>query len=68
MKVLALVALLSLAACTTNGPAPVEDPRAVWCEFNLPRTLSDAEIDALSEAQVAAELEYDLKQEKWCAR
>jgi len=32
---LVLALALTLAACST--PAPVEDPRRVWCEANEPR-------------------------------
>jgi len=34
-RFIAIPLLLTLVSCAT--PAPVEDPRAIWCENNEPR-------------------------------
>lgn len=36
-KGLILATALLLAGCTTT-PAPIDDPRSVWCAHNRPRT------------------------------
>lgn len=48
-----LIFILLLAGCATT-PAPVEDPRQVWCEHNQPRrdaTMETprAELDEINE-------------------
>lgn len=51
-KAALILTLLLLAGCTTT-PAPVNDPRAVWCAHNQPRadateTTPRAELDEIN--------------------
>lgn len=36
-KTALILCLLLAAGCTTVTPAAVNDPRAIWCENNVPR-------------------------------
>jgi hypothetical protein len=61
-QVLALLALLACAACTTTR-SPIDDPRAVWCDHNKPRrdateTTPRAELDEINA--------HNFKGVKWC--
>ena len=58
MKALALASLLALAACqTAKGP---------FCDIAKPVRLSDAAVDALSDAEVAALLAHNEKGRRLC--
>lgn len=54
VKALILTVALALAACgTVPTPAPVENPRQVWCDHNEPRrdateTTPRAELDKIN--------------------
>jgi hypothetical protein len=64
-KIAALAAILVLAACTTS-PAPIADPRTVWCETNSPRRPSLAEIAVMQPVEKKAAVEHNRKGALWC--
>lgn len=68
MKMVAalLVSAMLVGCQSADAPRPVEDPRQVWCDSNSPRSFSDDQIDAMSEAQARRELEYQRQGESWC--
>ncbi len=66
MKAMILAAALMLAACATPGPAPIADPRAVWCEQNDPGRRTEAQILQMSRAEVDKLNAYNDKGELWC--
>lgn len=59
VKALALASLLALAACQTA--------KGSFCDIAKPVRLSDAAVDALSDAEVAALLAHNRKGAKLCA-
>lgn len=58
VKVIFLMALLALAACTT--------PAGDFCDIALPMRPSQAEIDAMSDARVAEVLAHNRKGQAMC--
>lgn len=61
-KALILLSGLLLAGCTTV-PAPVENPRQVWCDTNLPRRDATAETPRAVIDQINA---HNAKGVLWC--
>ncbi len=59
------LSLTFLAACQTT-PAPVEDPRQVWCDHNEPLKLPAVAVATLSRAEREAFAARQLKGEAWC--
>lgn len=65
-KVATLILLALLAGCTTTQPAPIADPRAVWCEHNEPRRPSPEEITAMSIDEKRKAVEHNRQGALWC--
>lgn len=60
-KALILAAALALAGCVT--PAPVEDPRSIWCDTNKPRRDATPETPRAEIDEINA---HNFKGEAWC--
>lgn len=58
VKALAFAALIALAACQTTG--------GTFCDLSKPVRLTDAQVDALTDAQAAEFLAHNRKGEKLC--
>jgi hypothetical protein len=54
-----------LAACSTT-PAPVENPRQVWCDHNQPWRLPAVAIVMLNRAELDTLNSHNAKGERWC--
>jgi starvation-inducible outer membrane lipoprotein len=65
VKALILAAAISLAACTTT-PAPVEDPRRVWCEHSEPARHSPAAIEQMARAELDHVNTHNRRGQEWC--
>lgn len=65
-KVILLLAALALAGCNTTKPAPIADPKAVWCEENEPTRYTPAERAVLATEVKADALAHNLKGADWC--
>jgi len=64
VKAASLTLLLVLAACqTTQAPAPVADPRQVWCDSNQPRRDATAETPRAELDEINA---HNAKGALWC--
>jgi hypothetical protein len=63
-QVIALLAIIAgCTGCVTTNPAPIEDPRTVWCHHNSPRR--DATM-ATPRAEIDEINAHNLKGVKWC--
>lgn len=58
VKVLAVTAMMALAACQTTGGS--------FCDISKPIRLTEATIDALSDAEVEEALAHNLKGQALC--
>lgn len=58
VKALVLISLLALAACQTVG--------GTFCDIAKPIRLTDAQVDALTDAQAAEFLAHNRKGQKLC--
>lgn len=65
MKATILAAVLLLAACAT-APAPIADPRAVWCEQNDPQRPTEAHILKMTRAEIDKLNAYNDRGVEWC--
>lgn len=61
VKAALLAACLALASCVTS--APVNDPRAVWCEHNSPRRDATPETPRAELDEINA---HNAKGSAWC--
>ena len=59
---LVALSLIFVASCTTT--APVEDPRAIWCDFNEPRRDATPETPRAEIDRINA---HNAKGELWCS-
>lgn len=58
---------LMLAACTTTPePAPVDDPREVWCEHNDARRPTPAVVEAMTRPELDEMNAHNRKGASWC--
>lgn len=64
-KTLIVVVILVLAGCVST-PAPIEDPRAVWCAENEPQRPSIEEIAAMSIERKREIAVHNRKGADWC--
>ena len=62
----ALIGLVLLAAGCATIPAPVENPRAIWCERNSPRRPSSAVVAAMTRAELDEVNAHNMTGELWC--
>ncbi len=60
-----ILLIMALTACSTTL-APINDPRAVWCENNQPRRPSVAAINAMTRAELDELNAYNRKGVDWC--
>jgi starvation-inducible outer membrane lipoprotein len=60
-----ILSIAILAGCTTV-PAPVENPRQVWCDTNEPLRYSPSVIAAMTREELDEYNSYHSKGEKWC--
>jgi len=63
MGIKALILSLAILAGCTTVPAPIDNPRQVWCDTNSPRR--DATADT-SRAELDEINSHNRKGEKWC--
>lgn len=64
-KALILLVLALTAACTTT-PAPIADPRAVWCEHNEPRRPSAAVVAVMTRPDLDEMIAHNRQGVLWC--
>lgn len=60
-----ILACVLLAGCETV-PAPVENPRRVWCDHNEPRRPTRAAFEAMSRADLDEMNAHNKKGVEWC--
>lgn len=63
VKALILTSVIALAGCATSGPAPVEDPRQVWCDQSEPRRDATPETPRAERDEINA---HNRKGALWC--
>ncbi len=61
-KALMLLAAMAIAGCTTT-PAPVSNPRQIWCDTNDPRRDATAETPRGELDEINA---HNAKGARWC--
>lgn len=71
VKGMMLATLLALSACsvfsaTEQKPAPIADPKAIWCAENRPQRPSFAEVDLMDRQRLEAVVAYNRKGAAWC--
>lgn len=60
-----ILAALVLAGCATT-PAPVQNPRQVWCDTNQPRRPSVASVEAMQREELDEINAYNRQGSAWC--
>lgn len=67
VKAALILLALSLAGCAAlPAPAPVQEPRRVWCDHNEPRRPSPAAVSAMSRAELDEVNIHNLTGLEWC--
>lgn len=65
MRYLAFVASLAFIGCTAIQ-APIANPRAIWCSYNLPHNYSNATLATFDRSRINDENDYQDTGIKWC--
>lgn len=66
LKASMLIALASMLAGCVTAPAPVADPRQVWCDHNEPRRTTAAVRQAMTRAELEELVTFNRKGAEWC--
>jgi len=66
MGIKALILSLAILAGCTTVPAPVENPRQVWCDLSTPRRHTKEALSAMSRAEIDEINAFNSKGKMWC--
>lgn len=66
LKATVIVLLVTLLAGCVTTPAPVADPKQVWCDHNEPRRTTAASRQAMTRAELEELVTFNRQGADWC--